>query len=647
MTAGTEENKQATPCGTWPSPITAEGIVADGIKIFQPQPDGDDACWLEVRPAEKGRTVLVRLSADGRREDLTPPPYSARSRVHEYGGGAFLVRDGTAWFVENTDQAIYVIEPGGQPRRLTRDEAHRHADLTRDTRRHRLVCVCEDHGVEGEPANFIAAVDDDGRKTILVEGSDFYAAPRISPEGSMMCWLSWSHPRLPWDGTELWVARLDEAGRLVDARRIAGGPEESLCLPAWGPDGGLYFVTDANGWWNLAAWDGKGVAPVTHLEAEVGMPQWVFGQSTYGFPEPDRLVIAATSRGRWQLYEMGLPGGEPRPRDFPWDAIDHVAAGGGRTLVLAGGPGTAPALFRLGPPAHEVIARTSNIEVPEGYLSVPTAVSFPTGEGETAHGLYYPPVNAEHAPASGEAPPLIVKCHGGPTGATSTALDLKTQYWTSRGWGVLDVDYRGSTGYGRDYRRSLYGRWGVADVEDCIAGARYLSERGAADPARWFISGGSAGGYTVLCALAFADAFAGGASHYGIGDLESMFATTHKFEARYDYWLLGATSRDNGVFRERSPLRHAERISCPVIFFQGGKDRVVPPEQSRTMAEALRARGLPVACLEFPDEAHGFRQAEAIRRSIEAEEYFFRRVLGLPVPQSLEPVHIDNADALP
>jgi dipeptidyl aminopeptidase/acylaminoacyl peptidase len=639
-------NPAVADYGTWDSPISAAAIVARGVRLFQPQLDGGRAYWLETRPQEEGRTVLVGETADGGTVDLSPQNYSVRSRVHEYGGGAYRVRGDDIWFVENADQAIYHLRAGRAPRRLTADSEHRHADLERDERRGRLLCVCEDHGGDGEPTNFIAAVDDLGSKTVLVEGRDFYSSPRISRAGDRLAWISWCHPNLPWDGTELWLAELDPDGAVVAPRCVAGGPDESVCQPAWGPDGRLYFVSDRSDWWNLYVYDNGAVRPVASLAAETAWPQWVFGQSAYAFDDAGGAHFAATANGHWQLFSARLDGGDPAPVPCPWNHIEHLVGDAERLLLIAGGPDQAASLVELRDGRPRTLVASSETTVPAGCLSRPESVSFRTGGGEEAHGLFYPPVNEAWRGAPSERPPLLIKCHGGPTGATSTAQDLRTQFWTSRGFAVLDVNYRGSTGYGRAYRRSLYGRWGVADVEDCVAGARALAEAGRIDGERLLISGGSAGGYTVLCALTFTDAFRAGGSHYGIGDLESMFETTHKFEARYDHSLLGEGAAERGLFRSRSPLHHADRITCPVIFFQGARDRVVPPEQSQTMVAALRARGLPVAYLEYPDEAHGFRRAESVQESLEAELYFFCRALGLPPPAGVRPVPIENAAAL-
>jgi dipeptidyl aminopeptidase/acylaminoacyl peptidase len=621
--------RQAPFC-SWDSPLDAAQVARTGIRIYQPRRAGDVFTWLELRPADGGRTVLVQ-DLRGRRMDLTPPPFSARSRVHEYGGGSYCVAGQEAWFVNDEDQAVWHRDPAGAIRRLTPADARRYADLVRDPLRPRLLAVCEDHDAGSEPRNSIVAIGDDGSVETLVAGEDFYASLRLDPESGRLAWLTWNHPNLPWDGTELVVARLDSAGRPVDPARVAGGPRVSVFQPEWLRDGRLGFVADPDGWWNHYAWrQGAGHERLTEMDSEGGLPQWVFGQSIWG-EVAGGLLGGMTRDGSWELLQFG-PG---LPVRLPWDldAIEHLATDGKEAIVLAGAADRPTGLYALDAPGFRprLVADSGPLPLDEAWISRPQPVSYPSGDGEHAHALYYPPTNPMYVGPPGAAPPVIVKVHGGPTSAASTAFDARLQFWTSRGFAVLDVNYRGSTGFGRAYRESLYGRWGVSDVEDCVAGVAFLARQGLADASAALISGGSAGGFTVLCALAFSSAFRAGASYYGIGDLSGMFATTHKFEANYDRWLLGppddpATRRR---IEERSPLNHAARIRCPVIFFQGGQDRIVPPEQSRAMHAALNSAGIPTAYLEFPEERHGFRRAENIQAALEAELEFFRQELGV------------------
>lgn len=616
------------PWGSWSSPLSAGRVARAGTRIYQPRRAGNTLYWLEVRPADGGRTVLVRDRA-GQREELNPLPWSVRSRVHEYGGGAWCVAGDDVWFVNDEDQAVWHRAPDGAIRRLTPAGPVRFADLVRDPARARLVAVCEDHGGDGEPTNRLVAIHENGRIEPLQSGRDFYASPRFDAAGARLCWQAWDHPLLPWDGNELWVGELEPGGGVRAAVRVAGGGAESVFQPGWLPDGRLGFVADPDGWWNHYAWDGADVQRLSRLAAEAGIPQWVFGQSTWG-PVGDGLLAGFSCNGTWQI--VALSDGAASRLAWEPGALEHLATDGKDAVALAGPPDAAMAVYALDAPDFRprLVAEQAPLPLPTEWISRPQALSWDSGDGR-AHGFWYPPSNPSFTGPAGAAPPVIVKCHGGPTGATSTAFDAKTQFWTSRGFGVLDVNYRGSTGYGRPYRESLYGRWGVADVEDCTAGVAELGRLGLADPHAAFISGASAGGYTVLCALAFTDVFRGGASYFGIADVGEMFATTHKFEAHYDHWLIGPLDRPETRRRmsERSPLKHAGRIRCPVIFFQGGEDRVVPPAQSRTMHAALQARGITTSYFEFPEEGHGFRRADNIRRALDAELEFFCTILGV------------------
>jgi dipeptidyl aminopeptidase/acylaminoacyl peptidase len=618
------------PFGSWPSPLEAARVAAAGVRIYQPRRSGEVVHWLELRPAEGGRTVLVQ-EARGQRTELSPPPFSVRSRVHEYGGGSYCVAGADAWFVNDADQAVWHRDRQGAIRQLTPPDRRRYADLLRDPVRARLLAVCEDHDAPREPRNSIVEISDDGQVRTLVEGQDFYASMRLDRDGERLAWLAWDHPQLPWDGTELWVATLDQDGNPGDAQRIAGGERVSVFQPEWLRDGRLGYVADPDGWWNHYAWRADGtIQRLTEMDSEGGLPQWVFGQSTWG-EIAGGLLGAVTRDGTWEMWLFG--GGLAARQPIELDAIEHLSTDGKEAVVLAGAPDRPSGVYLLDAPhlRPQLLAEAGPLPLAEAWISHPEPISYPTSGGEHAHALYYPPRNPGFEGPPGAAPPVIVKCHGGPTGATSPAFDAKIQFWTTRGFAVLDVNYRGSTGFGRAYRESLYGRWGIAEVEDCVAGIRYLADRGLADPGAAFISGGSAGGYTVLCALAFTQAFRAGASYYGVGDLAALFETTHKFEAHYDRWLIGP--REDAVTRElleaRSPLRRADRISSPVIFFQGGEDKVVPPEQSRGMHAALRARGIPTVYLEFPEEGHGFRRAENIRAALEAELAFFCEALGV------------------
>ena len=638
------------PYGSWRSPITAELVATGGTWLRHVMLDGDDVYWLELRPAEGGRTTVVRLDRTGASSDVSPPGANVRTLVHEYGGGAAAVADGTLYFSEFVDQRLYRQDPGAAPRPISPevpDRALRYADLAVDRGRGLLFCVREDHRAAGhEAVNTIAVLDLDGvgEGRVVLAGHDFYSSPRLSPDGTRLAWLGWDHPNMPWDGCELWAGEIATDGSIVGARLVAGGPEESIYQPEWSPDGVLHFVSDRTGWWNLYRWRDGPAEPLYPAEAEFGRPQWLFGSSTYAFLGDKRIACADQVDGRDRLSLLDPGAGRLEPLDERWSEILYLRAAGGRLVFVGGSPTEPSALVRLDPESGrcELLRRERELDLDPDYLSAPRAVEFPTEGGLTAHGLLYLPRNADVAAPPLERPPLLVKSHGGPTSAASGALELEIQFWTSRGWAVLDVDYGGSTGHGRAYRRRLEGNWGVVDVDDCVNGARHLVAQGLVDPERLAIDGGSAGGYTTLCALTFRDTFRAGASYYGIGDLEAFVHDTHKFESHYLERLVGPYPERIDLYRERSPIRFVDRLSCPVILFQGLEDAIVPPNQAEMMVEALRAKRLPVAYLPFEGEQHGFRRAETIRRALEAEYYFFARVFGFEPADPIEPVPIEN-----
>ena len=638
---------KVAPCGSWKSPITSDLIVSETIGLGQVVLDGEDVYWSEMRPAEAGRCVVVRRSPDGQTIDITPPSFNARTRVHEYGGGAFVVADGTVYFSNFTDQRFYRQDPGCKPRPITPDVDLRYADGVIDRRRERMICVREDHTDAGrEAVNTLASLDlEDGKGgQVLVSGNDFYSSPRLSPDGSRLAWLTWNHPNMPWDGTELWVGEIREDGSLDRTERVAGGVDESIFQPEWSPDGTLYFVSDRIGWWNLYCWRNRRVEPLCNMEAEFGMPQWGFGMSTYAFESANRIICAYTQQGIWHLASLDTATGELEVIETPYTAIKYLRAAPGRAVFLAGAPTELTSVVQLDFTTHKmkVLRRSSEVTIAPEYLSMPRAIEFPTQQGLTAHAFFYAPKNRDYGAPPGERPPLLVISHGGPTAATSSTLDLMIQYWTSRGIAVLDVNYGGSTGYGRAYRQRLRNKWGVMDVDDCVNGAGYLVGRGEVDSDRLAIRGGSAGGYTTLCALTFREIFKAGASYYGIGDLEALAKETHKFESRYLDRLIGPYPERRNLYRERSPINFVEHLSCPVIFFQGLEDKVVLPNQAEMMVEALGAKGLPVAYVPFEGEQHGFRRAETIKRALDAELYFYAKIFGFELADPVEPVPIQN-----
>jgi dipeptidyl aminopeptidase/acylaminoacyl peptidase len=624
---------KVAPYGSWKSPITSDLIVSGTIGLTDPALDGDCLYWVESRPSEAGRNVIVKMSPDGRITDVTPPAFNARSRAHEYGGGAYLVYEGSVYFSNFADQRIYRQAPGADPEPLTTAEEFHYADAVIDARRRRLICVREDHTAKSRDSiNSIVAIELAGSASgdLLVSGNDFYSSPQLSPDGNHLAWLTWNHPNMPWDGTELWVARLGEDGAIAESQLVAGGERESIFQPEWSPGGVLHFVSDRTGWWNLYRRRESGIESLCPMGAEFGAPQWVFRMSTYAFETEQRIICAYNERGAWRLASLDAETGELDRIETPYTQVSSLRAGRGRVVFCGGSPVEPTSVVSLDAATGriDVLRRSSSIQVEEGYLSAPESVEFPTGQGLTAHGFFYAPENKDYRAPGGERPPLIVISHGGPTSAASTSLSLNIQYWTSRGIAVLDVNYGGSTGYGRAYRERLNGQWGVLDVDDCVNGARFLVKQGRVDGDRLIIRGGSAGGYTTLAALTFRDVFKAGASYYGISDLEVLEQDCHKFESRYNHSLIGPYPERRDLYRDRSPIHFTERLSCPLILFQGLEDKVVPPNQAEMMYEAVRKKGLPVAYIAFEGEQHGFRKAENIKRALDGELYFYSKVFG-------------------
>ena len=646
---------KTAPYGSWKSPITSDLIVKESIGLSQVRLDGDDIYWIEMRPSEGGRQVIVRHRA-GQKVDVTPREFNARTRVHEYGGGDYAVHGGAVYFSNFDDQELYRQLDESAPQTLTKESGQdvrgpgallRYADAVVDTNRNCLICGREDHREKDrEATNTLVAIPcDGGAAKVLVSGNNFYSSPRLSPDAFRLAWLQWNHPNMPWDGCELWTGEIAADGTIINRKCIAGAIDESIFQPEWSPDGTLYFVSDRSGWWNIhrATPDGA-IECVYETEAEFGLPQWVFGLSTYAFESADRIVCTFAEQGIWRLGTIDTRTRKLERIESPYAEISFVCASNGRAVFRAGSPLEPFSIIEMDLASREtkVLQRASSFTIDAGYVSVPQPIEFLTENGVTAHGFFYPPKNRDFAAAANEKPPLLVKSHGGPTSATIAALMLSLQYWTSRGVAVLDVNYGGSTGYGRGYRERLNGAWGIVDVDDCCNGAKFLAARGEVDIDRLMIDGGSAGGYTTLCALVFRDAFKAGASYYGVSDLEALEKDTHKFESRYSDSLIGPYPERRDLYFERSPINFAENLSCPVIFFQGLEDKVVPPNQAEMMVEALRKKGVPVAYVAFEGEQHGFRRAENIKRALDGELYFYARVFGFELAEAVEPVLIEN-----
>jgi dipeptidyl aminopeptidase/acylaminoacyl peptidase len=643
------------PHGSWPSPISASLVAAGGIGVGGPAAHGPDVVWSELRPAEGGRVVLVRRRGSGRAADVLPAPWSARTRVHEYGGGAWWLGGTAIWFANWDDQRLYRLDDGRtQPVAVTPEPPDRHAwryadgAVSPDGRW--VACVREDHTGPDECRNEVVLVPADGSvdPVVVVSGPDFVAAPRWSPDGSHLSWIEWDHPNMPWDGTELRVATVTgseepAAAPVVGlALTVAGGPAESVVGAEWTTDGRLVFATDRSGWWNLASWrpGAERTDALTDLDAEIGGPQWVFGLCPWAELPDGRLAVVVTESATDHLAVLEVDG-SVRRLATPFTAVDGVAVTErGGILVVAAGPTALPAVAEVDPATGAVTEHRppDDLGIDPAWFSVAEPVEFASEGGRRAHAFLYRPTGADVAGPPDERPPLLVISHGGPTSHTRPALSLKVQYWTSRGFAVVDVNYGGSTGYGRPYRRLLDDAWGIVDVQDCTAAARHLADIGVVDPARLAIRGGSAGGFTTLAALTSSDVFAAGCSLYGVADLEALARDTHKFESRYLDGLVGPYPEARQTYVERSPITHTDRLSCPLLVLQGLEDEIVPPNQAEAIVAALAAKGIPHAYIAFEGEQHGFRQAASIVRSLEAELWFYGKVFGFAPADRIEPV---------
>ncbi len=644
----TNLNPTIAPYGSWRSPITADAIVAESIGIGQVAIDGDSILWTEGRPAEGGRNVIVRGTPDGAVADVNPPPFNARTRVHEYGGGAWIADAGVVWFSNFDDQRMYRQDNDGEPQAITPDAPLRYADATLDRARNRLICVREDHTDPDNVVNAIVAVPADGvgEQTLLFDGWDFVSSPRLNPEGTTLSWLSWNHPNMPWDGTHLWAAPILDDGTLGEATLVAGGAGVSVFQPDWSPDGVLHYVSDTSGWWNLYRVRADGPEALHPDDAEYARPQWVFASRTYGFAGNGDIICAVNRRGAWSLNRLSPDTGVLTQLDVPAGEMGRgdLTVSGGTAVVVAGDAERPLSLMRvnLNTGYWDTLRAASTSNVAAEYISLVQTIEFPSNEGRPAYALYYAPRNPEYQAPLGELPPLLTLSHGGPTGAASGALDMAVQFWTSRGFAVVDVNYGGSVGYGRAYRQLLNGNWGIVDLDDCANAALYLVHQGMADGDRLAIRGGSAGGYTTLASLTFRNVFAAGASYYGVSDLAALAEDTHKFESRYLDRLVAPYPEGADTYRRRSPIEHTDGLSCPIILLQGLEDRIVPPNQAEMMFDAVRSKGIPCAYLPFEGEQHGFRRAENIKRALEGELYFYSRVFGFELADEVEPVAIEN-----
>jgi dipeptidyl aminopeptidase/acylaminoacyl peptidase len=633
------------PHGSWTTPITSELVVRAAARLGEVCVDGTAVWWSESRPDEQGRSAIVRRASDGTVTDVLPAPWNARTRVHEYGGGAWTAAGGTLWFTDFSDQRLYRVDDGSaEPVAVTPEPAVpagiRYADAR--VTPEGLVAVRETHPAGGGPAdvvNELVRVSADGSTQVLVRGPDFVSDPRVGPDGCL-AWLQWDHPDMPWDAAQLVVRGPDGTETVV-----AGGPGESAVQPVWDPDGSLWFLCDRTDVWSLYRWRaGSPAELVLDVGSDIAEPQWRFGQSRFALLSDGRIALAYRRAGTDRLGVLDRDG-RLRELGVPYGTFRYLTAQGTAVVCVAGGPASEPVLLRVEVDGGEleVLRPARALGLDPAWFSRPEHVTFPTEDRGTgiaqAHALVYPPANPEASAARADLPPLIVMVHGGPTSSHDRVLNLEIQFFTSRGCCVAHVDYRGSTGYGRRYRDALQGRWGVVDLDDVVACARHLADAGRVDPARMAIRGGSAGGYTTLAALSMRPGtFTAGASHFGVADLAALAAETHKFESRYLDGLIAPYDPDAGpagsdVYADRSPINHVDALDTPLAVFQGAEDEVVPPAQAEAIVAALRTKGVPHAYLLFAGEQHGFRRAENIRAALDGELSFYAQVWGLDLPQ--------------
>ncbi len=643
-------SKTIAPYGSWQSQISAKSIVSDSISLGEIFVSNENIFWQEMRPSEGGRYTIMHQSMSGTKHELIPKSYNVRTRVHEYGGGAFLIDEDDVYFSNFSDQQIYKTTiTGDRPFQITNEPTFRFANGIKDSKNNRIIYIAEKHDGKNEPVNSIVSVDlnNSGAITTITSGADFYSSPVISPDGVTLAWIQWNHPNMPWDSTELYIADLED-GYIRNPRKLLGNGE-SICHPTWSPNGILYYVSDVSGWWNIHKYENGASHNLTPFDGEFAQAQWNLGVSFYDFINDNQIICAYNKSGFWKIGLLDTI-------TYDLNDIDTVAkfteinrsglkASNNRVLFTLGSPDTPYALYLYQPndlQKLKKIQESTPNEIDAAHFSKPQAVSYTTFAEKDCHAFYYPPHNTTYEAPGSTKPPLIILSHGGPTGATSNTLDFSIQYWTNRGFAILDVNYRGSTGYGTEYRKALNGNWGISDVDDCVSGGMYLVSKGLVDPEKIAIRGGSAGGFTTLACLTFTDFFKAGASYYGVSDLIGLAEETHKFESRYLDSMVGKYPEEIQKYIERSPINHTNNLSCPVILFQGLEDKIVLPNQSQKMYSSLKSQGIPVSYMEFENEQHGFRNSENIIRSLEAEFYFYSRVFGYEPFDVILPIDIEN-----
>lgn len=629
--------------GSWSSPISSKIVTGSSVQLLEVRTDvknPSDVYWTEMRYDEGGRYVICKQTTgqDGQSLAITPDQFSARTLVHEYGGGAFFVNDGKVYFSNFKDQRLYVqkSEAGSTPVPISPEDCGwRYADGELNEKTGKIFCVREDHKSDTkEPVNTVISLDLSTQKQILlVQGADFYSHPRVSPNGKTLAWVQWNHPNMPWDTTELWIADLNEAGdRISGARKVAGGDNCSVIEPGWMADNSLLYISDKSEWWNLYQMTPDGQhTNMLPQDQETGGPHWEFNCTTYSVNPSGNSQVALKMGGDLGIFDLKTKAYKVIDTGFASFRFINMTTNG--DIFCYGGSSTCfPCVIHVQPGNNkvDVIKESKVLSIDKSYYSIPEAITWPTSKGDNSHGYLYLPQNKDYTGTPDTLPPLLVKAHGGPTAQTGNNLDLKIQYFTSRGFAVLDVNYRGSTGYGRTYRMKLRKNWGVLDMDDCCTGAQFLADSKKVDPEKLCIDGGSAGGYTTLACLTFRKTFKAGASHYGICDLEALAEDTHKFESRYLDSLIAPYNGEENIkiYKERSPINYVDDIQCPMAFFQGDEDKIVPPNQAQKMFEAVKNKGLPTMFVLFEGEQHGFRKSENLQTALDGELYFFSKVFG-------------------
>ncbi len=636
--------KKTAPFGSWASLVTSEMVTKDMIRLNYVRCDGKKIFWEEGRYEEKGRVQIVE-NVDGKQKELLTKEYNARSKVHEYGGCSFAVKNNLLFFVNFKDQRIYQLKDEKITPITPKSSNSRYVDIEIDEKRNVLFCVKEEH-LSKEVVNKIVRIDiDTGKEHTIVEGCDFYSSIKLNPKEDKICFLRWNHPFLPWDQTELSICLIDEKGDVIEEEIVFGSPNESICQPKWGEDNTLYFVSDKTSFWNLYQYKDEKISSIYPCEFEFGYPNWLFGFSTY-VVIGDKIACSYIDRAISYFAIIDLKSKSFEKISSSFTSFTSLQVYDDNKVAMIAASPTKEAsvvVFDIDRREFKTIKESRKTSLSEEDISKAKLISFPGWEENKTYAFFYPPKNKDFIGEENTLPPLIVKSHGGPSAFSTNTLSLEIQFWTSRGFAFVDVNYGGSTGFGRKYRERLNNRWGIVDVEDCAKAVEYLEKNNKVDKDKVAIRGGSAGGYTTLAALVFTkNIFKAGASYYGVSDLVKLAQDTHKFESRYLDNLIGKYPEEREIYEKRSPVNHIDNFNCPVIFFQGGEDKVVLPNQSEKIFNALKKKKIPTAYVLFKDEGHGFRQKENVKNCLEMELYFYSKIFHFPLKEKIVSVNIEN-----